>query len=354
MQTETAIYAKNQPQSDFSIVTPAKDKTGSAYIFSVVDLLPQSVKDNNPNWKRGGLIRDAMTLIWNHGYIPLCEITPLKQQPWGTAGSNINPSERKHLDTTYVVNERNADGVIEPKQRGMRRMPDGSMAHDGLLRTMFYPTEDVAWLTQQQDGIVLMPVANEAEKNKAQLFLFPEWEQIKLGLAPWPDTIHELKTYFGKRLKATYIKGENSNTPDPAMEFERKTVLAAIQCCDTSISFGMGHLREAKTNFDAMKTMGKPWAYGQDAQMWAVQLGEQLNDTTVQSNKGIEALAQSNSEMASAVMEQSKATVKALEMIAQNQRQTPAIAAPGAEGVPSIPTPLLVEDNKPKDKKTDK
>lgn len=249
-------------QRGYSIEVPKKDQSGEFFVFFAGNQISGDVKAHNPDWSAGGILRPkVITLRYRHGYIRKCEITGLRQQMISEAATNILPNERRHLAPTYVINDGDGPQVIG-------KMKDGS--HDGLLRTPFYPSDEIDRLTSRVDGVVRMPCANAEEAIAAQIFLFPNWKHIVAGDATLPTRIDDLMVYFKGRLTA-------ANTDQ-----ERAVARAAIKSCEDYKTWGQRVTTTANAMLRSMNVKGHGWTYGSDAELAFEQLNLQRQDTLVQ------------------------------------------------------------------------
>lgn len=258
--------------SDTSIEIPQPVRTGNKHIFSVAQLLTNRDRQNE-GWSRGGQIIDgALTLGHQNGYLAPCEITELQQAMPSEGATNFHPAERKHMTKGYNKVSRDAKtGVVTKQTVGF----DKEGKHDGLLRTPFYPSDEVQTITAKNDGTIEMPVANAQERQMAQLFLFPNWERIKQGLDQLPGTIAELQAHFQKRLVEAQATGDM---------FFVNVAEAAIRSCLNYRGYGETHIGDQKAIYDQAKVQGWAWSFGTRARLLSAQLGIQLGDDLVQQN----------------------------------------------------------------------
>lgn len=251
MQASSAFV----PQTDFEVQVPKDGKTATAYIFYPANLLPQRVRFDVPDWKHGGIVREgALTLKYRNGYIRQCEITQMRQQMESVAANFVHPAERRHMTKTYNIVEEGSKKAI-----GL---------DDNLYRMAFYPQDEIEVLTSQGDGIVKMPVSTSFERDYAQQFLFPNWDEPDFVL---PTRISDIKAHLQGRLKEA--KGE--------------TVLinvcnAAIMACDLFDQWGRRIINEQNAIYEEARAKGWAWSYGADAELCFEQLNIQRKDNLVQ------------------------------------------------------------------------
>lgn len=264
---------------DYTVTVPQPALGGARYIFTVGDLIPLGVKAANPAWAQGGFLRpSSLTLMYKTGFIQRFEITELRSFMASQSAGTVHPERRQDAIRTYQTAGTNAAGEYEEKTLGIR--PDGT--HDGLLRKQFYPSQEVGSIAHQQDGLVEMPVTNSYEAFMAQTFLFPNWHQVKTGLATMPRMIEQIKQYFHKRLALVQDPHTGQLTDFPNAELLRKVTLTAIRSCDLYISWGTAAVKAANDAFEAAKLKGVSWSYPEQAEMLFDQLNLQRKDNLVQ------------------------------------------------------------------------
>lgn len=265
------VTAQRLAGADFSIQTPKEEKAPSAYVFTVADLIPADVKFKVPSYRKGGLIRsNFLTLKYRDGYIRKCEITQLRQQMESEQDNFINPSERKHLLKTYNIVE--GDRVQTVGLKSTRNIHTGEMeiGHDHLLRTAFYPSDEIDRLTGQADGIVKMPSMSAAQAEEAQYFLFPDWDTNEP-----PVKVADIRNHLRQRL--TDAQGLRN-------AFLIEVCNQAILSCDQYEAAGRAEIANANAKLAEASTKGWAWTYGSDAEAYFEQLGIQRKDQAVQDN----------------------------------------------------------------------
>lgn len=312
--------------SDYRVEIPTKDKTGARFVFTVADLIPALTKASNPDWKRGGVIRNNVTLSYRSGYIPRCEITQLRQTMESVQTAYAHPNERKHLTPVYNIIENGVQRQVGFKKNRLT----GEVEPDGLLRTPIYPSDEIQVLAQQLDGVVEMPVDSTQEKEAAQAFLFPNWNEIQAGLAQFPETIQKLKAYFEKRLKIAV---------DADRAFYVKVAQAAIKSCDDYMAWSNARVNEQNAQYDIAKTKGWAWSYGAEADMLFVQLGIQRRDNLAQAN------SDQMNQLTSVLAENAKMQSQFMQWQMEQSRINSQLQQAGAQTAPLPPTaPANIEN----------
>lgn len=224
------------------------------FVFYVGDQISPLNKTKNPSYVRGGVIRPHNTLKHCTGFIRQCEITPLKQYMWSETAQFIHPEQRAHMIASYNIVEGDVTTTV---------------GNDGLLRTAFYPEDELPLITGQNDGIVEMPI-QPGNRWRIQRFLFPNWDAIEAGQAILPQTIAAMKAHFTERLAAA---------SDP-QEFAAAT--AALASCDSYIAWGQEVLGRQSAQLDEAKAKGWAWTYAPEAEMLFAQLGMVRKDNLAQ------------------------------------------------------------------------
>jgi hypothetical protein len=296
------------PAQDYGFQLPVEEQSPTAYVFFAADLIAPDVKAKVPAWAGGGALRpDSKCLAWNTGFIPRCTVTEMRQVMESVAASNVNPPERKHKIRTFKIVEGG-----EARQVGVRTGPTGETVHDGLLRSPFYPQEELPELTAKIDGLVQVPVRNRSEQAAANKFLCPD------GTRGLPRNIAQLKQYFEGRAAAA------------ASEFEANVAAAAISSCVHFESWGMQQINEANAEYDRPNSPG--WSYGETHILCFEQLGVPRKDNVMRENAAqIDAL-RANQEQTNSVLGTALGSIAEL---LREQRSQPATA----------PTPQQVPDN---------
>lgn len=261
-QTPTAVSSFAQ---DATVTVPTRSTPESKYVFFAGDLIAPAVKATNPHWAFGGVLRpNSLTLAYRTGYVRRCEITPLRQNMVSENKVNVPPAARPHMISGYTVQV-----GTEIKQYGV----DSNGQPDGLLRTAFYPADEISTLTGQVDGLIEMPVKNAAELERAQLFLFPNWEAISIGIESLPEKLGELRAYFQGRLKEAQQSGD---------AFLIAVTNAALQSCFNFQTWGQTQINSANSLYDTAKAKGWAIGYGGTAEMLFTQLGMPRRDNAEQ------------------------------------------------------------------------
>jgi hypothetical protein len=237
--------------------------TRNAYVFTVADLIEGAVKDANTEWARGGVVRgETQTLKYCSGYIPRCEIREMRTFWDSDAPNMVQETARKHLDTTYVLAEKDADGVVREVVKGLNK--DG--VHDGLLRQPVYPLMELARVVGQNDGTVEMPVTTPEEAALAQRFLFPNWDKIAAGEAELPKSITTLRAYFLRRQAVATAEGAQGS-------FFLKVAKAAVRSCDSYRTWAQAFARRMTSEYRRAERNGWPWTIGEQMEMVCEQIG---------------------------------------------------------------------------------
>ena len=249
-------------------VTPIKPEVqvGPRYVFMVGNLISaQTIAKGNSEWALGGVIRgDIPTLKWCSGYIRRCEIRELREYLDSDQATFVDPNHRSHKIGQYKAVERNqTTGQLEEVLKG----------DDGLLRTIFYPFQDVPKLTAANDGVVEMPCKDVDEMIRAQAFLFPNWDRIVAGLDVLPERVSQLRGYFMKRLAAAQEAGD---------VFCGAVATAAIRSCDLFQSWCEAFTAEHNGRYDEAKLKGWAWNPGTDYDLACKQTGIARRDILVQ------------------------------------------------------------------------
>jgi hypothetical protein len=299
--------------NDFEIELLEKNKSGIRFVIFVGDLIEQAIKDSNPAWELGGVLRSGfLTLAHCGGYIPRCEITSLYQNMHGVYAGYVEPHERKHLTRAYYA-----------KENGQKKL----IGNDGLLRTPFYPADDVALLAHQTDGVVEVALSSDHEKKLAQEFLFPNWTRIKHGIDEMPETIAQLRAYFVKRLSVAVAP------------YEKAAAQAAIKSCDNYMTWGNKHISQETAKYNTAKTKGYDWTFGSDAQMLFKQLNVQRPDNLIQEQANqLNTLTDVLAEQAKANLESAKMQQKFMEWQMNQAMQVAPPAAPPEQQSPAPET----------------
>lgn len=251
---------------EFSIEVPTASMAGVLYVFTVANLLSQTQKAKLPEWKYGGIVKDVMTLKYCSGYVRQCAITELRQHMESDNQGFVEPGQRRHMASAYVITEPNPT-TGELGQRTVGKDAAGNA--DGLLRTAFYPSQEIDVLTGQVDGMVKMPCKSSAEKALAQDFLFPNWAAIERGEESLPEKTSQLRVHFTKRL----AEAQKLMQTSPAAQFFVEACLAAIKSCDDFTAWATEHLAAQTARWREAQTKGWAWSFGSHAECCFEQLG---------------------------------------------------------------------------------
>lgn len=311
--TATQTQAAPPPVLREGSVTPIKPEVqvGPRYVFMVGNLISaQTVAKGNSDWALGGVIRgDIPTLKWCSGYIRRCEIRELREYLDSDQATFVDPNHRSHKIGQYKAVERNqTTGQLEEVLKG----------DDGLLRTIFYPFQDVPKLTAANDGVVEMPCKDVDEMIRAQAFLFPNWQEIIEGRTPLPERVSQLRGYFMKRLA---IAQDATVTPPQFSAFYSAVATAAIRSCDLFQSWCEGFTAEHNGRYDEAKLKGWAWNPGTDYDLACKQTGIARRDILVQ-------------EQSDKMDKMTDAVATLAEVMTQNAR---AAAPPAPENAPPPP-----------------
>lgn len=249
MQEATQATTEQFKAVDFSIEVPKPLPTGSRYVFTVADLLNSTVKDRNPDWAVGGVvIGESNCLKYRNGYVRRCEITELRQFMDSETEGNIDPTQRKHHPRRYELTQPN------PITGRAEKLVIGN--DDTLLRMPFYAGQEIERLTSQNDGLVEMPVKNNEEMRRAQLFLFENWSEIAKGERPLPIETAKLRAYFLKRLA---VAREQDS------DLFSKVAQAAVRSCDSFRGWCERTANSATVDYERSKAKGWGAPVGGDA-----------------------------------------------------------------------------------------
>ncbi len=152
------------------------------------------------------------------GMVYKCTFTPLDVVMKPEWKDMIAPDARDRWETEYVQTVVE-NGVSKKKNiRGfmgsdMDAVKEGEFRHkfsDHIVSKKLYPGDDVRMATQRSQpngvgGVIEVTAllgASNAEIREAQLFFFPTWDNIRMGLEDLPETNRALETYIKTRIAA--------------------------------------------------------------------------------------------------------------------------------------------------------
>lgn len=225
---------------DYQVVIPTTQKEGSRYVFYAGNVIAASDAARDPKFANGGgIVKPSVsTLRYCGGFIPRCVITEMRQEMQAVPVSNVHPEKRETWVSTFQAPRRTPDGRVEMTTIGLNSQGEW----DGLLRKPIYPVDDLPYMLAEAEGIVEMPCRTQAERARAQNFLFPKFD------GNFPPTIQALKQYFVSRLKIA------------SDEFEVAVANAAIASCDQIIVKGREEIRKATAEHSRAEKKGWAWS----------------------------------------------------------------------------------------------
>ena len=311
---------QGSPAGDYRIEIPSKSREGMRCVFTVGDLVAPNVKDAVPDWKLGGILRPGvLTLSHVNGYIQRCKIVDLRQHMEAEAASNVMPSERAHKTRDYQIIEH---GEARTIGRDKNNEPDG------LLRTAFYPVDEVGRLCGQNDGIVEMPCTNGEQIRIAQDFLFPHWNDFLTGRKAFPPKIASLKVYFQSRLKFAQDAGN---------DWFVAIAKAAIRSCDQYEAWGRDHVKDQHKMLAEAEAKGAPFVYGDMTELVFSQLSIARKDNLIQET------ADRQANLEQSIAKQAESIASLADALRQNQVNQMAAAYVGAPPPPA--TTVVAEED---------
>jgi len=278
---------KDLGDNEISVGLPTKTLERNRYVLFCGDLIPDRVKTSNPLWKNGGINAGGwLTLEWNNGFLPQCEIIPLRLAYDSAPASAFSAEQRPHMVKAYVQSERGTDGKVHQRIIGN---------DDTLYRQPIFPASDIGLVTAEGNGIVEVPgIQNDRQMRAMQKFLFPEWETQRKEVHTWSNA--KLQSYFESRLQA-------AETPLQSMVAE-----SAIRSCVMYADWGNGQLNNAEAAMKEMAAIKAPYSYSAEAEMILKQLGKtRKDDLALSSNDSLQAFA-------NAQMQQAETSAKELEL----------------------------------------
>jgi hypothetical protein len=194
------IAPAREPQS-IDLLTEADDiprevaqarvnREANRYLFFPGDVLTPQQKRERPDLRIGGEYygQQYKTLYRSKGLVRRCQITPMVK-----AYDDLNDDQIG--DSPLTVEIRSLSSGVP------------------LNRVRVYPGDEITGILQGErnntsKGVVELTDLIGVELNvfgesKLQEFIFPEWEQIKLGVAVLPAKLSELQKQIDARLQAT-------------------------------------------------------------------------------------------------------------------------------------------------------
>lgn len=306
------VTAKEAIMSEnFQIVTTSSSVKPTAWLFFAGNLIPPAVMARVPQWAHGGIVLpETATLRHVGGYVRRCEITEMRQHMEAVAASNIQPELRDRYIRQYTI------------KVGGETISVGGRGYDNhLLFSPVYPSQELPRLVGRMNGIVEMPVSGAEEALAAQLFLFPDWDEILSGAKKLPVKIKELKEYFVSRKKHA---GSN--------QIFQAVADAAVLSCDRFEAAGREEIARQTEEYLMAEKKGIGWAYGADAELYFEQLDVGRRDSLVQQQ------ADKFDRLEEALLKYAQTMAAAMQPKAPSTQVSPAPAAP--EIVENKPAPV--------------
>ena len=183
-------------------------------LFFAMDDITDTEKRELPFKEFGGIhMPHIKGLMDNKGMLYRCQFTRLgkfKMVPdWdmmvGPKGATMERSFVRTVVKNGVAEDKNVDGFLESDAEAFRK--DGSFKQRLSKHLVFnkrYPAHDVAKAVKRTapygtGGVVEIKAlkgASQAEVSEAQMFFFPEWNDIKRGISALPQTSRETQAYI--------------------------------------------------------------------------------------------------------------------------------------------------------------
>lgn len=235
------------------------DREATRYIGFAGDIIGSSQKRERPDLRIGGeyLGQQYRTLIRSKGLVRRCQITPMEMGFDFFSADMLGDDANLHVVTT-VSHDENGRGALQASPAG------------ALNGVRVYPGDELKSVlagerNNTSKGIVeFASLAGtdyaDFKASGMQTFLFPQWNEIALGVESLPNKISELEAHFKERKGATTDTTIRSVCDD------------WLRSCDIYRTWGTGYLKTASQLVKVPAYQGFVHTYSEIAEMLFVQL----------------------------------------------------------------------------------
>ncbi len=219
-----AIPAKRESVDSALSNQTIKDLETTRVVFFAGDDVGHIEKYEMPNVKGfGGLFLPHIKTLpkENKGMLYRCQFTPLRPAMITQPLSMLAPGDRENWQKGFTQSnavfengqwrDKVVNGFTQSDPEAIKRTGkfETKMSDHQVYKTR-YPGHDVAEITKRSEphgagGVVNVDAlmgATQDEIDAAQLFFFPNWNEIAAGTSFLPDTEQELREYINERIKA--------------------------------------------------------------------------------------------------------------------------------------------------------
>jgi hypothetical protein len=229
----------------------------------------------------GGIYRSDLRTIQHNGNLGMiyrCKFTSMKTKMIDENKAMLLPADVKNWEKSYTLsNAKLGPNGWEDMQVGV----DRASAH--LVYKPRYPGEEIRFALQHNEpvgerGIVEVAALRGAEYPEiraAQLFFFPNWEQIERGETRLPDTIRALETHIRARLAATRELDNRLANQYASIANDM------IKSCSEYRAWGLAYLKFIEDGINEAKINGQPYSYPLLGEMVLAQLEQKRKDDLV-------------------------------------------------------------------------
>ncbi len=206
--------------------TRTEDLSKTRVIFFAGDAIPPHEKYEMPEVKGfGGIYMPEIRTLpkgannASKGMVYRCTFTPLRTTMKHEAKNMLSPDARQHWESSFnqaavedgKAVQRNVLGFTESVLSAAKEGRFETVSSPHVVYKFRYPGEDIAKATTRlmPNGVggvveaVALAGATDDEIREAQLFFFPNWDEIVSGLDMLPETTKELEAHIRARLATT-------------------------------------------------------------------------------------------------------------------------------------------------------
>lgn len=262
------------------------DRRTTRVIFFAGDVIPDTEKYAMPSRAFGGIYLGRYKTIKpasKKGMLYKCALTPLKAKMKAVNKEMIDPTQRKNWETSYI---------IENGKRTAIGFEDLVVSAPNSLHKETLPGDEINFILRAaqplgEGGIVEVTAlkgATDAEIEAAQLFFFPNWNEILSNPGLLPETTKQLNAYLRGKLTETDALPDYLQTKYASIGREMLRSLAEFS------NWGLKYTKVIENQISNRKTKGQPSrGYSAKAELVLPQIGrvrkDELSDDTQSSTR---------------------------------------------------------------------